>query len=115
MWKPGRQRGGYEKITIFKSWRFLFDIHLLRIKEGAFVPPHKDEIHHMESIYEHHRCNIVIWAPDKGGRFISDEDKRYFFGRVILFRPDICNHRVTKVIKGKRIVLSIGWLRKANS
>ena len=108
MWSKGRQNTGYEKIKLIScSWPVLFDSYLIRYRIGDGIPPHVDEV----SSGEHHRLNIVLWGAGEGGEFICDSTL-YESPRIKYFRPDIAEHSVTKVTKGSRYVLSIGWLKK---
>jgi hypothetical protein len=88
------------------------DCWLLSMDEGDYVPWHKDEVDGAS----HHRLNIVLRKAKKGGAFLIRRLGRRLpvpvTDRVILFRPDKAEHRVTRVRSGSRLVLSIGWLRK---
>lgn len=88
------------------TWPIAFDLYLLRFNQGSEIPLHTDEV----SKGQHHRINIILKNADIGGDFVC---KKTIFesSRIKYFRPDISAHQVTKIIKGKRIVLSIGWLR----
>lgn len=108
-WEPGRQNGSYEKLCIFKSDKFKFDLYLLRYKTGAYVSPHVDVV---DVGVKHHRINIVL-KQSAGGKFLLSSSKhlaKSYFNRIFYFRPDICLHAVTKVTAGTRYVLSFGWL-----
>ncbi len=102
-WKKGRQHTGYDILTII-SFLF-FDIHLIRYNAGNFIPKHIDAV----DKHKHHRINIVLQQPKYSGIFICDKAKRYLFGRIIYFRPDIMEHSVT-ICNTQRLVLSIGWV-----
>lgn len=113
MWERGRQNTGYEKLTIISSSFFKFDIHILRMKPGAYVPPHVDPIDPIDKLQgyrEHHRLNIILQEAE-GGEFKTSSTPPSF-KRLIKFRPDIDTHWVTPVQSGTRYVLSIGWLSK---
>lgn len=109
-WYKGRQESGYDKLLLATAKRFPipFDLYLLRFNEGSEIPPHKDEV----SDGEHHRLNIVIKNAKQGGEFICN-NILWQTKRIKYFRSDISEHSVTKVRKGKRYVLSLGWLRRA--
>jgi hypothetical protein len=55
------------------------------------------------------RLDVILRRADFGGHFIIRETyaPRYQFWRFILFRPDQYTYGVTKVLRGRRIVLSI--------
>lgn len=113
-WEAGRQGGGYEKMKLFESRRFKFDLYLLRYREGSEVKPHTDPA---KNGYKHFRLNLILKEAEEGGRFLISppmlvEKVGLNFRRLKLFRPDIQKHAVTQVLKGTRLVLSLGWLRK---
>jgi len=102
-WDKGRQGTGYESLTlVYSTWLHL-DCYLLRYREGAFIPKHKDVVAHGN----HYRLNLEITKPEKGGAFFG---KTIFSlgTRLHLFRPDLEYHGVARVAKGTRYVLSIG-------
>lgn len=111
-WATGRSGGGYERLTIING-QFtlgLFDLHLLRMKEGTEIKPHTDPLLGRE----HHRVNILLKVPSSGGKFYAagKSVKSWLGGRIIKFRPDIDMHAVTPVTCGERLVLTIGYTRK---
>jgi hypothetical protein len=110
-WKKGRQNTGYELLTLFSfklPFHFLngLDCHVIRYKPGDFIPEHTDNV---STGQKHFRINIVL-KQCKGGEFICPEAKRYFFNRILFFRPDIMKHSVS-LCEGTRLVLSIGWVK----
>ena len=106
-WQKGRQESGYEKMTLLRSKLFKFDVYLLKYPTGSVIKAHKDKV---DSVFEHHRLNIVIKQAKKGGVFIcNDEVKK---GRFHYFRPDIMKHEVTEIEAGTRYVFSLGWLKR---
>jgi hypothetical protein len=100
IWKSGRQGGGYGKIKIFVSRRYLFDMYFLRIPKGTDIKPHRDPV----PTGEHHRINIRLWG-DAIHRF--EHRDSHAFTR---FRPDIELHWVP-VVGRTSYFLSIGWLK----
>jgi len=113
-WEKGRQNSGYEKIKLLESQRFKFDVYLLRYRKGASIPPHYDPA---PFGFAHHRLNIVLKRAKDGGNFFTlshgiHRPHKFMNNRIIFFRPDITSHMVSKVKRGARYVLSIGWLRK---
>lgn len=89
-----------------RYWPLPFDIYLLRFPEGCEIPPHRDEV----KTGRHYRLNIVLKHAKVGGEFYC-ESPIFERARIKLFRPDICEHSVSKVEKGKRYLLSLGWVR----
>ena len=88
-------------------WPIAFDCYLLRFTEGAEVNPHVDSV----DTGRHFRLNIVLRQARVGGIF-QCSSPLYESNRIKLFRPDIVEHSVSKVLDGTRYVLSIGWIRK---
>jgi hypothetical protein len=83
---------------------------------GSFIGEHTDPIDQESAkagYNQHHRINIVLKKAN-GGIFsssvLSSEDSAN--KRIIRFRPDIEPHKVSKIISGRRYILTIGWLSK---
>lgn len=114
-WQYGRQGTGYSKLLFFSSERFKFDVYLLKYPEGSSTSWHRDKVKEGK----HHRLNLVVRKAE-GGRFLvqlptdyaEDAGMVFLSGRLNYFRPDVLSHKVTKIIKGTRYVLSIGWVTK---
>lgn len=106
-WQPGRQDTGYEKIVLFWSKRLSCDIHLIRYRAGAYVDWHKDPA---PIGWRHYRLNVFLKQARDGGRFVCQGEPILDWPRLQLFRPDIQAHKVTRVHRGTRYVLSVGWL-----
>jgi len=97
-------------LLIGSNWLLQFDCYLLRFGEGAAIPAHTDRL---DSGY-HYRLNIIVKKAKQGGDFIC-QTCIFETDRIKLFRPDLYEHAVSKVERGQRYVLSIGWVRKASS
>lgn len=94
-------------LLLTARWPLPFDSYLLRYPEGSEVPPHVDPV----QARRHYRLNIILRSPAAGDEFVCD--KPIFASRRIkLFRPDMYEHGVTRVIGGSRYVLSVGWTRR---
>ena len=108
-WQKGRQKTGYDKMLLATAKRFPlpFDLYLLRFNEGSEVPSHKDLVQKGE----HYRLNIILKKAKSGGDFLCSE-ALWQTSRIKYFRSDISEHAVTKVTKGTRYVLSLGWLKQ---
>ncbi len=105
-WKLGRQGSGYLLLTLINNKICPFDLHIVKYPEGSSIPLHKDPVENGR----HFRLNIIL-SSTKGGEFLCSQciiSTKY----VKLFRPDINEHSVTKIEKGTRYVLSIGWALK---
>jgi hypothetical protein len=105
-WQRGRQGTGYDKMLLLTApWPIAFDSYLLRYPEGSESPPHTDPV----EAGRHYRLNIILRSPRAGGEFVCAAPL-FASRRVKLFRPDACEHSVTRVVGGSRYVLSIGWV-----
>lgn len=106
-WDLGRQGTGYRKCLLAAlAWPVSFDLYLIHYPEGSEIPWHTDPV----KGWEHHRINLVLKAPKKGGRF--ECNGIFQPGRLHRLHPDIDRHRVTKIENGTRWVLSLGFLRR---
>lgn len=109
-WKKGRQHSGYERLLLIKSsFPLPFDMYIIRYKEGDHIPYHTDPA---PKGRKHFRLNIFLRSAELGGEFLTKGRTIYSSKYVQLFRPDITEHAVSKIERGKRLVLSIGWLLK---
>lgn len=102
-WEEGRQGSGYFKLKLFAFSRL--DLYLLKFPKGSSIPPHVDQVTHGR----HFRLNFIISFFHVGGEF-NCKDPIFETKRVKLFRPDISMHSVTRVQKGTRYVISLGWV-----
>ena len=104
-WVEGRQGSGYYKLKIWESKLFKFDIYLLKYPTGSYIDKHLDPapLH-----FDHHRLNIILKKPEKGGTFALDGVEQT--GRIYKFRPDKQEHSLSRIETGSRYLLSIGWL-----
>ena len=110
-WRGGRQQSGYDKMLLLQSrYPLPFDVYLLRFGEGSGIPPHIDPV----AAGRHYRCNIVLKRAKRGGEFVCSTPL-FATERIKLFRPDACEHSVTRVERGTRYVLSIGWVRHCSA
>jgi hypothetical protein len=108
-WQRGRQGTGYDKMLLAAArWPLPFDSYLIRYPEGSEIPPHTDPV----QAGRHYRLNIVLKSPRSGGDFVC-ATPIFETRRIKLFRPDACEHSVTRVVGGSRYVFSLGWVRAA--
>lgn len=107
-WTFGRQKTGYDVMTFLNSQRLKMDLHLIRYRVGASIPPHRDPAGQNKA---HYRLNIVLWQAQEGGE-LRCEHSLFRTHRINLFRPDLALHSVAEVKQGTRYVLSIGWVRR---
>lgn len=105
-WEAGRQNSGYYKMLLARlKWPLKFDFYLLKFLEGSEIKTHLAPV----PKGRHFRINFIIKKAFKGGEFICN--KTLFSNkRIKYFRPDLEKHSVTKIEKGTRLVLSIGWI-----
>jgi len=107
-WQRGRQESGYHKMLIGGAyWPIKFDMYLLKFPAGSEIPPHTDPLKEGR----HYRLNVVLKQAREGGIFFCNSPI-FETNRVKLFRPDITEHEVSKIRRGNRYVLSIGWVRR---
>ena len=105
-WQRGRQGTGYDKMLLLTArWPLPFDSYLLRYPEGTEIPPHTDPVR----AGRHYRLNLILKSPRSGGEFVC-ASPLWANARIKLFRPDACEHSVTRVVGGSRYVLSVGWV-----
>ncbi len=122
--EEGRQGTGYDKALVptgaFKELREhslrtlgvgldqAHDCYLLRYAEGSSIPPHKDDAPFGS---EHRRLNAVVQTAEEGGELIVEGKLVELYGSyAYAFRPDILAHEVSPVVKGVRLVWSVGVL-----
>lgn len=125
VFSPGRQETGYDKTPVPKDLfinlknRSLealgltanssYDCYIVRYIEGAFIPPHLDDA---PLATQHHRINALIQRANKGGElFINNEAVSLALGDAYIFRPDTEIHEVYPVIKGTRLIWTLGALQ----
>jgi len=91
--------------VLFQSRRF--SIYLVRYAAGHAIVPHVD----MVAEGRLYKLNIVLVKPKGGGEFICEKNVLNLFGRVIVFRPDLYRHRVSRIEHGSRWLLSFAVIR----
>lgn len=105
-WQKGRQGTGCDKMLLLTAkWPLPFDSYIIRYPDGTAILPHTDPVDYGR----HFRLNLILKSPKSGGEFVC-ATPIFATRRIKLFRPDICEHSVTKVVGGSRYVLSLGWV-----
>jgi len=102
-WVEGRQGSGYLKKLLAQGETW--DLYLLKFPKGSHVEGHLDPVPGKA----HHRANFVLWRAKKGGEFWC-RGRRAGKRRLAIFRPDTMLHGVSRVQRGTRWVLSLGWV-----
>lgn len=107
-WVKGNRDTGYQKMLLIDAkWPLLWDMWILRYPLGSEILPHTDPVKEGQ----HYRLNFVLKQARIGGLFQCTNP--IFISKFLsLFRSDICSHSVTKIEKGSRYVLSLGWVRQ---
>jgi len=90
---------------LFNSKRL--SIYLVRYPEGHRVGSHFD----MVSEGRLYKMNYVLIKPKAGGQFLCEKNIFNLFGRLYLFRPDLYQHRVSRIERGNRWLLSFALTR----
>lgn len=86
-------------------WPLPFDSYLIRYAEGSEILPHTDPV----AEGRHYRLNLVLKSPRSDGEFVCTSPI-FASRRIKLFRPDVREHSVMKLVGGSRYVLSLGWV-----
>ncbi|HDY98173.1 MAG TPA: 2OG-Fe(II) oxygenase [Pseudomonas sabulinigri] len=81
-------------------------VNLVTYPEGHRVPRHNDPM----GGGSYYKLNLVLKKPLEGGIFQVERTIFSFFNRVILFRPDLYDHHVSTIARGKRVLLSFAFL-----
>ena len=91
--------------VLFQSRRL--SVYLVRYSAGHRVVPHVD----MVSEGRLYKLNLVLSKPASGGEFRCERSLLNWFGRVVLFRPDLYQHSVSRIERGNRWLLSFALTR----
>jgi len=91
--------------VLFQSRRL--SIYLVRYPAGHAIVPHVD----MVSEGRLYKLNCVLVKPESGGEFNCERSIFNLFGRIVLFRPDLYRHRVSRIERGRRWLLSFALTR----
>lgn len=78
-------------------------VNLVTYPEGHRVLRHNDPM----GGGSYYKLNVVVKKPEAGGVFETERVIFSLFDRVILFRPDLYDHSVSTIERGKRVLLSI--------
>ena len=97
-------------LSSFENEKFIGDI-LSIVEDGGFINRHNDKI---PGNIIHHRYNLLVQMPEKGGKNIYNEEVLDVEERcLIAYRPDLHFHSCEKVIgKRHRINLSFGFQKE---
>lgn len=86
-------------------------VNLVTYPEGHGVLRHHDPM----GSGSYYKLNVVLKKPKEGGVFETDRVIFSLFNRVFLFRPDLYDHSVSTIKRGKRVLLSIALHAPWNS
>ncbi|MFP3978597.1 2OG-Fe(II) oxygenase [Marinobacter sp. KMM 10035] len=78
-------------------------VNLVTYPKGHRVRRHNDPV----ADGSYYKLNFVVIKPAEGGVFETDRAIFSLFNRVVLFRPDLYDHSVSTIKRGKRVLLSI--------
>ena len=92
------------RILFHSRW---LNLYLVRYPQGHKIVPHVDMI----SGGKLYKLNVVLSKPRSGGEFVCEKNIFNLFGRVVLFRPDLYRHHVTRIESGNRWLLSLAFNR----
>jgi hypothetical protein len=82
-------------------------VYLVRYSAGHSILPHVDMVPEGRL----YKLNCVLVKPRAGGEFICERTIFNLLGRIVLFRPDLYRHRVTRIERGSRWLLSLALAR----
>ena len=103
-WVTGRQNPTYEKFLIAQSKLLKADCYLLRYRKGSYLNPHIDKT---DKAHRHFRANLILKQSKAGGDFFC-ENSIIDWPRLKVFEAGKYTHGITKIEKGKRLILSMG-------
>lgn len=86
--------------VLFQSRRL--SIYLVHYAEGHRIMPHVDNVARGRL----YKLNWVLVKPTRGGEFACERTLFNIFDRIVLFRPDLYPHRVSRIEAGSRWLLS---------
>lgn len=71
-------------------------------------PTNHSVIKHIDPVQQgrYYKLNLILIKPKAGGIFKCSKCIINLFNRVYLFRPDKYDHSVSKIVSGKRVLLS---------
>jgi hypothetical protein len=78
-------------------------VYLVRYAAGHRVIPHVDGVQ-SGRLY---KLNCVLVKPRRGGEFRCARTIFNLFNRLVLFRPDLHEHEVSRIEAGHRSLLSV--------
>jgi len=96
--------GKVKNRVVLRSRRL--SIYLVHYASGHQVLPHVDGV----SEGRLYKLNCVLVKPRCGGRFSCERTIFNLLDRLVLFRPDLYEHRVSRIEAGDRWLLSVALL-----
>ncbi len=98
--RPATTSARVKNRVLFQSRRF--SIYLVHYAKGHRVMPHVD----MVAEGRLYKLNCVLVKPKRGGVFSCERSIFNLLGRLVLFRPDLHQHQVSRIEGGSRWLLS---------
>ena len=92
--------------VLYQSRRFA--VYLVHYSTGHAIMPHVD----MVAEGRLYKLNCILVKPQAGGEFRCEKTILNLFGRVVLFRPDLYQHAVSRIERGSRWLLSVAVTRR---
>ena len=97
--------GNVKNRVLFQSKRL--SVYLVHYSAGHRIMPHVD----MVAAGRLYKLNCVLVKPKRGGEFSCERTIVNVFDRVVVFRPDLYQHRVSRIERGNRWLLSFALMR----
>lgn len=90
---------------LFQSRRL--SVYLVHYRQGHRIMPHVDGVAEGKL----YKLNCVLVKPRRGGVFSCERTIFDLLGRLVLFRPDLHQHEVSRIEDGSRWLLSFALTR----
>jgi hypothetical protein len=103
-------------VSAFLDGQDPYGCYLISYGPGSQKEPHKDPSNaEGKSKWKHERMVCLLEDCLEGGRLTVEymgelTEELFVPGDTVQFRADLCTHAVSEVIKGERIVLTVGRL-----
>lgn len=102
---PSPRNANVRNRVLFRSRRL--SIYLVHYAAGHRIMPHIDGVAEGRL----YKLNCVLVKPRRGGEFFCERTLFNLLGRLVLFRPDLYPHQVSRIEVGSRWLLSFALTR----